>query len=405
VSQAGAASGLPLPLALAASLFLCGGLAVGCGDDGVADGAGVDAGVAVDASRPDAMPVDVCDPSAGDQVSFDPAAEPCEKLSSYRFFTDGAAQAPNLGVVPYDLNSPLFSDHATKHRFVWLPPGQSMTYADSGVFEMPVGSVLIKTFSYLADLRDRDSGERLVETRLLVHREEGWEGHVYVWNDDETEAELRVAGARVPVEWVHTDGEPRELSYVVPNTNQCKSCHVVLVDGEDVTVPIGIAARHLNRDLDAGEGPVNQLTRLTGLGHLAGAPEDPADAPRAPVWDDPETGTLDQRARAWLDINCAHCHSQVGPARTSGLDLTPEQSDPRQYGVCKPPVAAGPGSGGRLYDIVPGQPDASILLFRLESVEPEIRMPELLRQTVDTGSLAVIREWISALDGECGLPE
>jgi len=353
-------------------------------------------------AEPDAdVPSDVCNPTAGEEVSFDPAAEPCERLSSYRFFTDGPAQLPNQGVVPYDLNSPLFSDYATKHRFVWLPPGQAMTYGESAVFEMPVGSVIIKTFSYLADLRDPESGERLVETRLLVRRARGWEGLVYLWDEEQTEAELRIAGAIVPVEWTHTDGMPRQLNYIVPNTNQCEGCHVA---ADEVVTPIGIKARHLNRDFDAGRGPENQLAALTEMGYLTGAPEDPEMAPRAPVWDDPASGTVDERSRAWLDINCAHCHSQVGPARTSGLDLTIEATDPIQYGVCKRPVAAGPGTGGRLFNIVPGHPEDSILVFRLESVEPDIRMPELLRQTVHEESLVLMRDWITMMPGDCGLP-
>ena len=384
-----AAAGPPLRL----SLFLCGAL-VACGDD-LSVGA-PDAGGAPDAAV-DAAPVDVCNPSAGTDVSFDPAAEPCQLLSSHRFFTDGPGQVPNQGVVAYDLNSPLFSDYATKHRFIWLPPGEAMTYSEGGVFDVPVGSVIIKTFSYLRDLGDPASGERLVETRLLVHLADGWKGRVYVWNQEQTDAELRVAGARVPVEWVHTDGETRELNYIVPNTNQCKECHVA----DDVVQPIGIQARHLNRDFDAGGGPQNQLAALTEIGYLSGAPADPAEAPRAPVWDDPDSGTLDARSRAWLDINCAHCHNPGGPARTSGLDLSIGQTDPGKYGVCKTPIAAGPGSGGRAYDIVPGQPDASILMFRIESVEPDVRMPELLRQLVQDESVVLMRDWITALKGGC----
>ncbi len=401
MSLARAAAGLPLALAaLLLAAAGCGGGDDGGGGDGSDDGD--DGGDMVNAGEPDAAPVDVCNPSAGEAVSFDPAAEPCELLSSYRFFTDGAAQVPNQGVVPYDINSPLFSDYATKHRFVWLPPGESMTYSAGGVFEMPVGSVIIKTFSYLDDLRPgKATAERLVETRLLVHRADGWEGHVYVWNEEQTEAELRIAGGRVPVQWVHTDGKPRELSYLVPNTNQCKGCH----EADDVVTPIGIQARHLNRDYDAGGGAANQLVSLTEVGYLTGAPADPAEAPRAPVWDDPDSGTVNQRARAWLDINCAHCHSPVGPARTSGLDLTIEQTNPADYGVCKAPIAAGPGTGGREYGIVPGEPDLSIMMFRLESIEPEIRMPELLRQLVHDESLVLMREWIGAMKGECGPPE
>jgi uncharacterized repeat protein (TIGR03806 family) len=350
-------------------------------------------------AAPDAGSEEVCRPPAGTAAFFDLAQEPCRWLSSYRFFADGPAQVAGEGVVPYDVNSPLFSDYASKHRFLFLP--EPMAYTDSGVFDLPVGSVLIKSFGYRADLRQADSAERLVETRLLVHGEAGWEGLVYVWDDAQSDARLQVAGGIVPVEWIDAAGEARQLQYIVPNINQCENCHIA----GDTAQPIGIQARHLNRDYPYAEGTANQLAALGERGLLTGAPADPATAPRAAVWDDPESGTVEERARAWLDINCAHCHSPTGPARTSGLDLRAEQTEPALYGVCKTPVAAGAGSGGRQYGIVPGQPDESILVFRLESVEPAIRMPEILRQTVHTESVALVREWIAGLEGDCTPPQ
>jgi len=353
----------------------------------------------IEHGAPDGGAVEDCQPPPGGAAFFDLAQPPCQSLSSYRFFTDGAAQVPGEGVVPYDVNSALFSDYASKHRFLFLPA--PMVYAESGVFDLPVGSVLIKTFGYRADLREDGSRERLVETRLLVHGEEGWSGLVYVWGDDQREAHLQKAGGIVPVEWIDAGGDARSLDYIVPNINQCVNCHVA-GDGEQ---PIGIQARHLNRDFAYAEGTANQLSELSARGLLTGAPADPADAPRLAQWDDPESGTVEERTRAWLDINCAHCHSPTGPARTSGLDLRAEQTEPALYGVCKSPVAAGAGSGGRMYGIVPGKPDDSILVYRLESVEPAVRMPELLRQTVHTESLALVREWITSITGECTPPQ
>lgn len=361
-------------------------LLAACGDN--QDGGGL----------PDGGSAEDCRPPTGSAAFFDLDHEPCRQLSSYRFFADGPAQVAGDGVVPYDLNSALFSDYASKHRFLFLP--SPMQYQASGVFDLPVGSVLIKTFAYRADLRDPDSDERLVETRLLVHRDRGWEGLVYVWDDDQSDARLQVSGGIVPVEWIDAAGEAQALQYIVPNINQCENCHVA----DDSAQPIGIRARHLNRDYAYAEGSENQLAGLSARGLLDGAPADPADAPRAAVWDDPDSGTVEERTRAWLDINCAHCHSPTGPARTSGLDLRAEQLEPALYGVCKTPVAAGAGSGGRQYGIVPGQPDESILMFRLESVEPAIRMPEILRQTVHQESVALVREWIAGLEGECVPP-
>ena len=123
----------------------------------------------------------------------------------------------------------------------------------------------------------------------------------------------------------------------------------------------------------------------------------PAEAPRLAVWDDPKSGTLDARARAWLEINCAHCHNPQGPARNSGLDLLASQQKPTSFGIGKPPVAAGIGSGGLAFDIVPGQPDKSILVYRIASTHPGIMMPELGKRLVHDEGVALIREWIAAM--------
>lgn len=349
---------------------------------------------------PDAS-VDVCAVAGGTGVSFDADGVLCDRLSSYRFFVAvgaGAELVPNQGVVPYDLNTPLFSDYTTKVRFLWLPPGTSMSYHDTGSFAMPVGAALLKTFAYLDDIREPRGGRRLLETRILFRTSAGWEGITYVWNQDQTEAFREVAGDTIDASWIHHDGQPRHIAYSVPNTNQCKNCHE---EHDDTVGPIGPKARHLNRDIARADGVENQLVGLAELGYLSGLPADLALVPRAPVWNDEAAAPLDARARAWLDINCAHCHNPTGAARTSGLDLSPGQSNPYEYGVCKGPVAAGGGSGGRLYNIVPGEPDSSILVYRIESTEPDVRMPEVGRQLVDEGGVALIREWIAAMAGGC----
>jgi uncharacterized repeat protein (TIGR03806 family) len=192
--------------------------------------------------------------------------------------------------------------------------------------------------------------------------------------------------------WIHTDGAPRSINYIIPNVNQCKGCHI----RGDVMVPIGPKASNLNGDYPYADGSANQLTRWSESGILSGAPE-PSDAPRLPVWDDPEGGAVDARARAYLDVNCSHCHSPGGPGNTSGLDLRFNQPNPYDWGVLRAPVAAGRGAGDRSYDIVPGHPDDSILLYRMESVDPGVMMPELPRLTVHDEGVALIREWIGAM--------
>lgn len=314
-------------------------------------------------------------------------------LSEYRFFVGTLADLkPNEGVIPYDLNTPLFSDYATKYRHVWMPKGTSADYHGEDAFDFPVGATLIKTFSFLHDLRDPTKGQRIIETRLLIRKKKGWDALVYLWNDEQTDASLKVAGTTKDVTWIDRDGKERTSNYIVPNVNQCKGCHVV----DKTIVPVGPKARNLNKNFDYADGSANQLDRWAQAGYLKGAPA-PDSAPKLAVWNDPTTGTVDDRARAWLEINCAHCHNPRGPANTSGLDLRLSQRDPVKWGVMKVPVAAGRGSGGRSYDIVPGKPDESILTLRLESTEPGIMMPELPRRLVDEDSLPLIKEWIASM--------
>lgn len=184
-------------------------------------------------------------------------------------------------------------------------------------------------------------------------------------------------------------GKPHRQPYVMPNLNQCKGCH----NRAEILMPIGPSARQLNGDITYADTRANQLTYWQQHGLLTGLP-DMASVPKAPVWNDPATGTLEARARAWLDINCAHCHRPDGPAATSGLNLRATETNPTAMGILKTPVAAGRGSGGRQFDIVPGKPDESILLYRIESTDPGIMMPEVARKVTHREGVALMREWI-----------
>lgn len=326
-------------------------------------------------------------------VHVDLDAPPAKLLSSYNLFRDGAHQFPNDRVVPYDITTPLFSDYAAKHRFAYVPEGTAATYTDEGPFKFPVGSVLVKTFSYPADMRKPELGERLIETRLLIHKADGWVGLPYVWNDEQTDAELKVAGGTTDVAWVHDDGNERSINYVIPNMNDCKACHEI---GKNLQ-PIGPKARNLNKDYTYHDGTSNQIEHWLKMEILEAAPTVDAVA-RLAAWDDPNAGTLDERARGWLDVNCAHCHNPEGPASTSGLDLRYTQTDPIKLGLMKTPVAAGVGSGKFYYDIVPGNPDESILVYRISSLDPGVMMPEVPRRLVHEEGVDLIREWIAAME-------
>jgi len=330
------------------------------------------------------------------QEAVDDAAlmqrRPAKLISAYNLFTDPKNQIPNTGLHPFSLTQPLFTDYAHKYRFVYMPAGTKAAYDDTEVFDFPVGSVLVKTFAYPADFRKPDENIRLIETRLLIHQEKGWNAWAYVWNEDQTDAELKVAGKQLPVSWLDETGAERTINYVVPNKNQCKGCHTF----NKAFSPIGPKARNLNSDFTYASGAQNQLDYWTAHGLVDGAPA-PADAPSVPKIDD-LTASLDRRARAYLDINCAHCHRLEGPASTSGLFLTYGETRKPAWGYKKRPVAAGRGSGGLDYDIAPGDPEKSILIYRLNSVDPGVMMPELGRTTIHEEGVALLREWIRSLE-------
>lgn len=319
------------------------------------------------------------------------APKPPKLLSDFGFFADGTRQLPAEGVVPYHLATPLFTDFAEKYRFVHVPAGHTATYDPDEAFAFPVGTALIKTFAFPADLSVADKDVRLIETRVLLHQESGWQAWTYLWNAEQTDAELKIAGVKVDVAVTGNDGAPLSFTYSVPNKNQCKGCHAL---NGDVT-PIGPKARNLNVDHDYPEGSENQLAHWTAAGILTGAPA-PADAPSVPVFGD-AVAPADAAARAWLDVNCAHCHRREGPASNSGLYLTWGEADPVALGVRKRPVAAGRGSGDRAFDVDPGNPDNSILLYRVESTEPGVMMPEIGRTQTDPRAVALLRRWIEEM--------
>jgi uncharacterized repeat protein (TIGR03806 family) len=316
-----------------------------------------------------------------------------EALSEYGFFAPPmASQIPAAGVHPYEVNSPLWSDNAAKLRFIALPEGSAIAFSPTDPWGFPEGSTLIKTFLFPVDFNDPEGPRRLVETRLLVFEEGEWTGHVYVWNDEQTEATRHVPGKFTTVAYKDAEGVDRSELYVIPNTNQCKGCH----GNDDRTLPIGSRTRQLNRDVIHDGESVNQLQRLSDAGLFAELPA--MDESWEKLADPAGDADLDSRARSWMEANCAHCHQPGGDGGTSGLVLLASETHPTKIGICKGPVAAGPGSGGRFQDIVPGKPEESILVYRIASTDPEIKMPEIPNLLVDEFGLQLVSDWIAAMD-------
>lgn len=339
-------------------------------------------------------------PACGDEVEGPPpaprpvvdlAAVPYETLSEYGFFVGELVdEEPAPGVLPYVVAAPLWADAAGKGRFLLLPEGETLTLTEQDEWELPVGSVAIKSFYVDVDRSAPDTELRTIETRLLVHRDEGWHSYIYRWNDEQTEATRLKAGADVRVAYTDAAGQPAEQLYIIPDENTCGNCH----ERDDVLRLLGVTTAQMNVQVERDGRTVSQLSWLAEQGAIADLPE-PTTLEAYP--DPAGDASLDARARAYLHGNCAHCHRPGGGGGSSGLKLLASETDPAEYGVCKVPAAAGPGTGGFSFAIVPGHPEESIMVHRMASTDPEIKMPELPSLLADDFGVDLISAWIAAM--------
>jgi uncharacterized repeat protein (TIGR03806 family) len=320
-----------------------------------------------------------------------PDGPSAEKLTALGLFEDAVEQTPSEGVIPYDVNAVLYADESEKLRFISIPDGESATYDAMGLWDYPDGTRFVKTFFYYLDARDPSLGRRLLETRIVERAKGAWTGRTYLWNDAQTVATRHKVGKTLEVEWIDADGNERRQDYRVPNDNECKTCHSKSHHFE----PLGPRTRQLNRDHAYDGGERNQIDYLVELGWLQGQVGVASD--RFTLAEPYGSDSIERRARAYLDANCSHCHRPGGEAGSTALDLRAETTNPYMLGVCRHPVSAGPGAGDRSYDIVPGDPDASILVFRMESTDPELKMPELPTLTSDSQGTELVRAWIAAM--------
>ncbi len=365
----------------------------------------------------------------------------CPTLDQYNLFADPAdpRSLPNEGGVPYVLNTKLFSDYATKYRVAFVPPGTKAVYMDgqnggnlNGTIFFPTGTVIAKTFAFT----DESAGtEELVETRLLIKRvsESGkafWAGLTYIWQenaDGQRVAELALGGGTRAVSWHYQDATTGELlagstnEYAIPNANQCITCHSN-DDLESGSAPIGPKPRNLNRAYSpesafmgaSGQGSfpaVNQLKYWEDQGILTNVPTLELDGAgiatnieRLPHWNLPgDSGEIagsdadvEARLRAYLEVNCQHCHNDRGAASNTGYYLDHYRDVDAGYGVCKKPTATGGGSCGRQHIVVPGNADSSIVACRVaDESDPQRRMPPIARSVAHDESVELLTYWIN----------
>ena len=203
----------------------------------------------------------------------------------------------------YDLNTTLFSDYSHKQRIIALPSGTSMEFDGNGSPIFPDNTVIAKTFYYNNDERDLSLGKTIIETRVLIKTNGSWETGNYKWNEDQTDGVLDFNASPIPITWIDIDGQTNSVNYKIPSNSQCFTCH--RTDSEKK--PIGFKLRGLNFERNG----VNQLQELIDNQLIVGL-NDITIVRTLPKWDDSINYSLEERARAYMDVNCAHCHIEGG---------------------------------------------------------------------------------------------
>lgn len=336
-------------------------------------------------------------------VVVDLTQVPYPKLSDYKFFEGELKNlTPSLNVIPYEPASVLFSDYAHKKRFVWMPIGSKATYnGDGNILELPVGSVLIKTF-YYDNVQNFAAGTtRIIETRIMIRKSTGWIFADYVWNAAQTEALLDNAGSFTQVDWLE-NGTPKTANYRIPSEEQCIVCHKKreIINGNDVTVytPIGIKPQNLNFNKTYGSVSKNQLTKWIEQGYLENNFTFPTIANTTIDYND-TSKPLELRVRSYFDINCAHCHANDRHCdyRPMRFAFNETENNLTNMGVCVDTQDMQDFDPALSKIITPGNINRSMLYFRLNTVDEAYRMPLHGRTVIHEEGVQMIEQWINTL--------
>lgn len=336
----------------------------------------------------------------GSPIKIDLSLVPYPKLSDYQLFVGPLKDhKPNYMVIPYKPASSLFTDYAHKKRFIWLPKGTKASYngADN-VLEFPVGTVISKTFYY--DHVQPNDVTKLIETRLLIRKVDGWKLYDYIWNAEQTEAYLDTNqnGYFVPITWTDDHGVTRSITYKIPSQTECVTCHKInplQVEGGERNTPIGPKPQNLNTMYNYGNATRNQLQYWKNIGYINNTLPPLVSIHSAVDWED-TTQPLELRARSYIDINCAHCHRTGGHCAYVPQRFDFANNDLYTFGVCLPPLFTIPNQP---YVINGRDPDHSEIIYRMNTNAAAEMMPMIGRSIVHDEGVQLMRDYINSLQG------
>jgi uncharacterized repeat protein (TIGR03806 family) len=309
-------------------------------------------------------------------------------LSQTGVFTDLANLSPADFLIPYTVNSPLWSDGAAKTRWFTIPTNTVIGFSANGEWTFPAGSVFVKQFDLPVDDTNPKILRRL-ETRLLVRDMNGYVyGASYKWRADNSDADLVMAGITEPIEIKTADGT-RTQKWFYPGRQDCLTCHTPASGGV-----LGVKTRQLNGLFKYPNGVTgNQLHTLGHLGIFDAAFDDRKIFRYSHLVNIMNTAAAPQiRVRSYLDANCSMCHRPGG----AGAFFDARFDIPlKKQNLINGPVANQLNIAGAKV-IVPGDTNRSILFHRI-SITGEGQMPPLGKNVVDDKAVAVIGKWITTL--------
>lgn len=310
-------------------------------------------------------------------------------LSETGLFESTPELTPVEGVRSYSVNVPLWSDGAAKERLIALPADGRITFSETGAWEFPVGTVVIKHFAMDMTKGDPSSRKRL-ETRLLVNGTRGWDGYTYLWNDEQTDASLMDMAMTMPLE-IQTPEGLEKINWYFPSRSDCKACHT-----RSGGFVLSINARQLNRQHSHDGHTANQLEAWQQAGMFTESlPKDSSKLEAYPDWKSEEEQSVESLARAYLDVNCAFCHTPGGPGN-SPIDLRYHTPLERTVLINVPPRGTRTGGEPATALITPNRPGDSELVRRMETRGPG-QMPILATFITDETALEIVSEWISQM--------
>ena len=317
------------------------------------------------------------------------------RLSQTGAFKDVARLTPSDSLIPYDLIVSFWSDGAEKSRWLSVPENQKIKFAPAGEWVFPKGTVFVKHFELATDETHPEVRRRL-ETRLLVCDDQGGVyGVAYKWRADNRDADLLATNLTESI-LIKTATGVRTQMWYYPSRQDCLTCHTA-----NAGYVLGVKTRQLNHEFTFPSGVAdNELRAWNHIGMFATnlAEADLENLPKLASLDDPARSLAD-RARSYLDANCAHCHRPEGTV--ANFDARYDTPLAQQNLIQGRVLINERIDGARI--IAPNDIWRSLLFLRANTVEA-FKMPPLARNTIDRRGMKLLQEWIDSQPGPPVLP-